>query len=211
MTSWAKKHVRQKRRRKRSRRPALRITLGNISVMDVITTSMQTNCTEKRQNKHISKCEYVLPQRVHQEFVLLVCPDPREWAWQRNRWTTVGEEASWLQPEGTQWTPNLDLEHNNDSSPSTICLCCLTKEEEEKHRSTTPYWRSLNVCLKKITFAENWMQIVMARIFVPENKKAKLAALFSWSCTVSLISLIILPDVEQKRVNMWKNTEWTWL
>lgn len=43
MTSWEKKHMRQKRSRNSSRRPALRNTLGNISVIDVIITSMPTN------------------------------------------------------------------------------------------------------------------------------------------------------------------------
>lgn len=47
MTSWEKKHTRQKMRSKRSRRPALRIAMGNISMMVVITTSMATNCTAK--------------------------------------------------------------------------------------------------------------------------------------------------------------------
>ena len=67
MTSWEKKHVRQKRRRRPSRRPALRITVGNKSMMDVITTSMATNCTEKRWVR-ISTFPYV-KLFFHKEFI----------------------------------------------------------------------------------------------------------------------------------------------
>ena len=129
MTSSPQKHVRQKRRSKHSRRPALRITVGNMSMMDVITTSMPTNCTGTGWDKYISKCEFVFLPRVHPESTLLVCPDPRGWAWQRNRWTTVGEEASWLQPEGTQWTPSLDLEHNNIDRLLSAFVAWLIKHQ----------------------------------------------------------------------------------
>lgn len=51
MTSWEKKHMRQKRSRNSSRRPALRNTLGNISVIDVIITSMPTNWRNEKKEQ----------------------------------------------------------------------------------------------------------------------------------------------------------------
>lgn len=129
ITSWNKKHTRQKRRRRSSRRPVLRISLGNKSMMDVITTSIATNCTEKgRDRMSTFPIGNMFCQKVFVN-ILLLYPDPREGAWQRNRRPTVGAEAWGPQPEGMQWTPSLDLGSNvrmmQDSPPSMVCLCCL--------------------------------------------------------------------------------------
>lgn len=64
--SWQRKHVRQKMKRKHSRRPVLRSTVGNKSMKDVTTTSMATNCTGK-------EWESALFKRVNLFFQVRVC------------------------------------------------------------------------------------------------------------------------------------------
>lgn len=72
--------MRQKRRSKRSRRPVLRIAVGNISEMDVITTSIATNCTERGRDRigAFPNVKILFQKEFMYVMYLLVCPDPRE-------------------------------------------------------------------------------------------------------------------------------------
>lgn len=53
MISWEKKQKRQKANSKRSRCPALRIWWGNISIMDVNTTSMARNWAQEEKKRPV--------------------------------------------------------------------------------------------------------------------------------------------------------------
>lgn len=121
MTSWEKKHVRQKRSRKRSRLPALRISVGNISMTDVITTSMATNCAERRRDRisTFSKCKHVLLKRVHVQSYLCVQTQEDEHDKETDG-PQLGQRhhgnSLRIRNERQAWT------WKTTTSPSTICL-----------------------------------------------------------------------------------------
>lgn len=90
--------------------------------------------------------------------ISLVCPDPREWAWQRNRRPITEAEASWPQLVGMQWTPGLDLENNIGRDVKLLPASIL-------HRmfSLCHYW---NAPKKRIVLFICWELLVKAPEFI---------------------------------------------